>query len=113
MTVTFAGALLAQAVMLTLLRVRLGRGWLRHPGTLLALCAVVNAGLAPLLLLIPSVGQWDTFGVGIAQSWKDDAALRESIAMLAFTVAYLAMNPQRACVAAPPGAAARVARELD
>ena len=113
MSVTFAGALFAQAVMVTLLRVHLGRGWLRHPGTLVALAAVVNAGLGPLLLRIPSVGQWDVFGQGISQNWKDDAALRESVAMLAFTVAYLAAHPQRSRAAAVPGAPARTARVLD
>jgi hypothetical protein len=112
-SVTFAGALLAQVVMVALLRVHLGRGWLRHPGTLVALAAVVNAGIGPLLLRIPSVGQWDTFGLGIAQNWKDDAALRESMAMLAFTLAYLAVNPQRARAVAAPDAAVKTVRVLD
>ena len=110
MSVTFAAALLVQVVMVTLLRIYLGRGWLRHPGTLLVFAAVLNAGIAPLLLHIPSVAQWDTFGQGITQGWKDVAALRESIAMLAFTVAYLAVKPQRARTPAPPGAAARAAQ---
>src|ERR1039457_2974270 len=110
MSVTLLAALLAQAVSVTLLRHRLGRHWLRHPVTLVALAGVVYQGVAPLLLTIPSIGAWNIDRIGIQPGWTDDAALLTSAGMLAFTVAYLATRPERANrTAAPAGIRAAAA----
>jgi len=89
-------ALLIQFATVWLLRVGLGKGWLRRPVTLLILASVVCDGVSQVLLAFPSVGVWDDYRTGVAQGYNDDAALLMSAAMLAFTVAYLLIGPQRA-----------------
>jgi len=100
MTVTVALALLLQAAGIMLLRVGLGRCWLRRPVTLLYLAAVASQGLPAVLLAFPSVRQWDTFRSGITPGYAGEAALLTSAAMLALAVGYLLTRPQRVIPAA-------------
>jgi hypothetical protein len=119
-SVTLALALLLQAAGIILLRHRLGRRWIRHPGALLILTASVYDGVSPLLMTIPSVGAWDTYRQGIASSFADDGIMLLSAGMLAFTIAYLLTCPERADAPAAQadapaaqGDAAVAARALD
>ena len=102
MSATLLLALLLQGVAVVLLRCRLGRLWLRRPVTILVLTSVVYQGLSSVLLLLPSIREWDTLRSGIQPSILDDATLIMSAGMLAFTTAYLLTKPERA-QAAPDG----------
>ena len=104
-------ALLLQAASLVLLRHRLGKTWIRRPVTILVLASVVYQGVSPLLLAIPSIGAWNIYRQGVAQSWADKATLLLSAAMLAFTVAYLLTRPER--VQAPKADIPTVMKALD
>jgi hypothetical protein len=104
-------ALLLQAVPVVLLRLRLGRRWLRRPVTILVLASVVYQGVSPVLLSFPSIGQWDIYRQGVAQVYAANATLLLSAAMLAFTVAYLLARPER--VQAPEADIPAVVRALD
>src|ERR1700728_4445035 len=75
MTVTLALALTLQFCSIALLRLFLGKAWLRRPGTLLVLASVVYDGLSQVLLAFPSIGQWDSFRNGIAPGFIADADL--------------------------------------
>jgi hypothetical protein len=111
MSVTLWAALLCEAVSIALLRHRLGKLWLRRPVVLLVLVSVACQGLPAVLLSFPSIAQWDTFRAGTAPGYIAVSALIASAAMLAFTVAYLLTQPQRA---QPPEPDVRViARILD
>jgi hypothetical protein len=68
MSVAMWLALVLQAASVALLRVFLGKTWLRRPGTLLILASVVYDGVSQVLLSFPSVGRWDAFRNGIQQS---------------------------------------------
>src|ERR1700733_149238 len=106
MTVTLWLALVLQFVSVALLRLFLGKTWLRRPGTLLVLASVVYDGLSQVLLAFPSIGQWDIYHNGIQQSFIAKAGLIMSAGMLAFTVAYLlTCGPRREAPAAPEEAA--------
>lgn len=113
MSTTLIAALLVQAVSLALLRHRLGRRWLLRPVTLFLIASVVDLGIAPALLNIPSVGAQDGFAIGIKRSFTDQADLIMSVVMLGFTVAYLLTHPERTSVSARPIDIAVVARVLD
>ena len=106
-------ALVLQFASVALLRMFLGKTWLRRPGTLLVLASVVYDGVSQVLLSFPSVGQWDTFRNGIQQSFIDEANLIMSAGMLAFTFAYLLTCGPRGEVAPLPGDAALAAKMLD
>lgn len=95
MTTTLLAALLAQAVCLALIRHRLGRYWLRRPVTLFMLASTVDLGIAPALLAIGSVRTQDGFATGVQRGYTDLADLISSVAMLAFTLAYLLTRPER------------------
>jgi hypothetical protein len=95
MGVTLTAALLVQALEITLLRHRLGRRWLRHPVSIMILVSAAYQGISPLVLAIPSIGAWDNYRSGIQQSYIDSATLVMSAGMLAFTVAYLLIRPER------------------
>jgi hypothetical protein len=108
MTITFLAALLAQFVMIVILRHRLGRHWLRRPVTVFVLASVVYLGVAPALLAIPAVGAADSFRRGIQRGYIDSADLIMSAAMLALTLAYLLTHPERTITSGrrwPTGAA--------
>lgn len=113
MSATLLLALLLQGAAVVLLRCRLGRLWLRRPVTILVLTSVVYQGLTSVLLLLPSIREWDTFRNGIQSSMLDDATLIMSAGMLAFTTAYLLTKPERA--QATPGGTSipELARALD
>jgi hypothetical protein len=113
MTVTLWLALTLQFVSVALLRLFLGKAWLRRPGTLLVLASVVYDGISQVLLSFPSISQWDTFRNGIQPGFIAEADLLMSAGMLAFTVAYLlTCGPRREAPAAPEEAAL-AARVLD
>jgi hypothetical protein len=95
-TVALAGALFLQVISLVILRLRLGPGWLLRPVTLLVLVSVVCDGVSQILLLEPSVAAEDNFRIGIPRALIGPAAALLSAAMLAFTVAYLFLRPERA-----------------
>jgi hypothetical protein len=103
MSATLLLAFLLQGTAVVLLRCRLGRLWLRRPVTILVLTSVVYQGLSSVLLLIPSIRDWDTYRNGIDPSTVDDATLIMSAGMFAFTIAYLLTRPERA-QAGPDGA---------
>jgi hypothetical protein len=113
MTITLLTALFLEALAIILLRHRLGRPWLRHPVTLIVLASAIYQGLSPALMVIPSIGAWDKFRIGIAPGFADDATLLISAGMLAFTVAYLMTHPERALRAADPDAIRAAAATLD
>ncbi len=94
MTLTLLTALGLQAIMLTLLRHRLGRHWLRRPVTLLVITSVIYEGLSPVLLEIPSINAQNIYRLGVAQHFTDQATLLMSAGMLALTVAYLLTRPE-------------------
>jgi hypothetical protein len=113
MSVTLWLALFLQFASVVLLRLVLGKAWLRRPVTLLVLASVVYDGLSQVLLSFPSVAQWDTFGNGIQPGFIAEADLVMSAGMLAFTVAYLVTSgPHREAPAAPEDTAL-AARVLD
>ena len=113
MSATLLLALLLQGVAIVLLRCRLGRPWLRRPVTILVLTSMVYQGLSSVLLLLPSIREWDTFRNGIQPSILDEATLIMSAGMLAFTTAYLLTKPERVR-AAPDGASIpELAQALD
>jgi hypothetical protein len=113
MTVTLALALALQFCSVALLRLFLGKTWLRRPGTLLVLASVVYDGLSQVLLAFPSIAQWDIYRNGIQPGFIAEADLLMSAGMLAFTVAYLlTCGPRREAPAAPVDAAL-AARVLD
>src|ERR1700735_3748911 len=89
MSVTLWLALVLQFVSVGLLRLGIGKAWLRRPVTLLVLASVVYDGVSQVLLSFPSVAQWDTFRHGIQPGFIDEADLIMSAGILALTVAYL------------------------
>ncbi len=89
MSVTLWIALLLQFATMALLRLGLGKLWLRLPVTLLVLASMVYDGLSQVLLAFPSVRPWDTFRNGIQPGYIDEATLILSAGMLAFTIMYL------------------------
>jgi hypothetical protein len=95
MSVTLAAALLLQATAIMLLRVQLGRLWLRHPVSVMVLTSAVYQGVTPLLDAVPSVDAGNIFRTGIQQSYFDSATFIMSAGILAFTVAYLLARPER------------------
>jgi len=105
MSVTLWLALLVQLATLALLRLGLGRTWLRRPGTILVLASVIYDGVIQVLLSFPSVAQWDTDRYGIASGYEADAALLLSAGMLAYAIGFLVTGrgrrqaPSRADVA--------------
>src|ERR1700691_2610251 len=113
MTVTLWLALTLQFVSAVLLRLFLGKTWLRRPGTLLVLASVVYDGLSQVLLAFPSIAQWDIYRNGIQPGFIAEADLLMSAGMLAFTVAYLLTCGPRREAPAEPGDAALAARVLD
>lgn len=104
MTVTFLAALLVQCIMVALLRHRLGRRWLRRPVTVLVLASVVELGIAPGLLAVPSIGRDNVYRHGIQRGFVDSADLIMSVAMLALTLGYLLTRPERTATPERPGA---------
>jgi hypothetical protein len=106
-------ALFIQAVTLTVLRWRLGRGWLRRPVSVLIVTEVVYSGLAELILAIPSIRAEDTYRLGTGQHYIDRATLVMSTGLLALVLCYLAARPHRAAAWAAPGRAALAARALN
>jgi hypothetical protein len=113
MSVTLWLALTLQFATVCLLRLGLGKGWLRRPVTLLVLASVVYDGLSQVLLAFPSVGVWDTYRNGVQQGFIDEANLVMSAGMLAFTIAYLLTGPARRTAPLRDGDAAAAARMLD
>lgn len=106
MSVTLWLALLLQLCSVALLRIFLGKTWLRRPGTLLVLASVVYDGLSQVLLSFPSIGAWDIYRNGIQPGFIAEADLLMSAGMLVFTVAYLVTcGPRREAPAAPEDAA--------
>jgi hypothetical protein len=105
MSVTLILALLTQVIMLAALRIRLGKGWLIRPVTILALAAVVYHGVSEMILSIPSARQWDPYRTGISQASIDTAGLVMSLGMLGLILGYLATRPEQISVAAGPGEA--------
>jgi hypothetical protein len=113
MTLTLAIALLVQVAGAALLRLRLGKSWLRRPVTLLFLASMIDQAVSPVLLAIPQVGQWDTFRQGIPRAFTDEADLILSAAMLALVVGYLLARPERAVMEITGDVLARARRALD
>jgi hypothetical protein len=110
---TLLAALLVQVVSLALLRHRLGRGWLRRPVVLLMLVSVVDLGVAPALLAIPSVSAQDVFAIGVNRDFIDRADLTMSVVMLSFTIAYLLTCPEQVAGPSRPVNLAVLTRVLD
>ena len=106
-------ALLLQAAAIVLLRHLLGKTWLRRPVTLLVLASVIYQGVSPVVLLSPSIRQWDDFHNGIAQSYANEATLLLSATTLAFTVCYLLAKPGRGQVTGTGVDVPGLARALD
>jgi hypothetical protein len=113
MSVTQAAALLVQALDLALLRHRLGRRWLRHPVSIVVLVSAAYQGISPILMAIPSIGAWDTYRSGIQQGFIDSATLIMSVSMLAFTVAYLLICPERTAPQTNPDDVRVMVKALD
>src|SRR6204780_2870914 len=95
MSVTMWLNLLLQFASVALLRIGLGKMWLRRPVTLLVLASAVYDGVSQVLLSFPSVATWDPYREGIQQRYIAAAALLMSAGMLAFTIAYLLTGPAR------------------
>jgi hypothetical protein len=112
MSVTLWTALLLQVIAIMLLRLRLGKLWLRRPAVLLVLISAFYNGASQVLLTSASVRAWDFYRTGLRQSYADDAALIMSAGMLAFTITYLIARPRR-LAGVPDGGAAEAARALD
>jgi hypothetical protein len=87
-------ALVLQIVTIWLLRIRLGRQWLRRPVTLIVLTSSVYQGLSPVLLMLPFVRIWDSYRNGVGQNFVDSAMLIMSGGMLAFVISYLITRPE-------------------
>ncbi len=87
-------ALLLQVIEIALLRNRLGKAWLRHPGALLVVTSAIYIGMSPMLLSFPSVRYWDIYQRGVQQTYIDQATLIMAMGMLAFTLCYLASRPE-------------------
>jgi len=66
-----------------------------------------------MVLEIPSVHAQNIYSVGNQQSYVDDGALIMATGMLAFTLAYLAMRPERRVVGTSLEDVRRAARMLD
>jgi hypothetical protein len=113
MSLTLAAALLAQTVEITLLRLRLGSRWLRHPISIMVVVSAIYQGVAPALLAIPSIGVWDIYRTGIQQNYIDSATFIMSVGMLAFTVAYLLTCPERTSPALAPDDVRTMVKALD
>lgn len=113
MSDTLLASLLVQAVTVMVLRLRLGRRWLRRPVTWLVLASAVNQAIGPLLLAIGSIGAHDTFAIGVEHGYIDSANLITSAAMLVFTLAYLFTRPERTVTPQRPGDIPISARALD
>jgi hypothetical protein len=111
MSATLATALLLQASAVILLRLRLGRAWLRRPVTLLVLASVAYQGLSPLLVTLTDTD--DTYRAGIAPGFTDSAVLLLSSGTLALTVCYLLTRTERPGLGAAEDDAALAARALD
>jgi hypothetical protein len=105
MSVTLWTALLVQVSAITLLRMFLGRLWLRSPAVLLVLTSAVYLGVSPVLLSFPSLLALDTYRTGLQQSYADEATLVMAAGMLAFTIAYLIFRPRSLAGATEPDAA--------
>ena len=104
---------LLQFASVALLRIGLGKMWLRRPVTLLVLASAVYDGVSQALLSFPSVAAWDPFREGIQQGYIDEAALIMSAGMLAFTIAYLLTGTARRDAPLRGDDAAIAARMLD
>jgi hypothetical protein len=113
MTVLMWLALVLQSCSVAMLRLGLGKAWLRRPGTLLVLASVVYDGLSQVLVAFPSIAQWDMYRNGIQPGFIAEADLIMSAGMLAFTVAYLMTWRPRRQAPAAAGDAGLVARVLD
>lgn len=112
-SVTLLAALLIQASAIGLLRLGLGKGWLRRPVTLLVLASAVYQGLSQILLASTSIRAWDGYRTGLQQDYVDMATLIMSAGMLAFTVAYLLTKPGRYDAVASEDDVVVAARGLD
>ncbi len=108
-----ATALLLQTTSILLLRLRLGKAWLRKPGTLLVLTSAVYIGLSPVLLSFGSIRALDVYRTGIQQSFVDEATLIMAVGMLAFTVGYLITSPERRNASAAPANIAAAVKAFD
>ena len=95
MNATLILALLMQGIALVAVRVRLGKGWLTRPVTLLVLAAVAYHGLSEALLAIGSIRQWDLYRIGISQAFIVQADLIMSAGLLALVLGYLVTRPER------------------
>lgn len=113
MTVSLAAALLMQVIAIMLLRLRLGRRWLRHPVSVMVLVSVVYQGVTPLLDAVPSIGTRDTFRAGIGQGDIDSATLVMSAGVLGLTIAYLLARPEQTAMQASPDDSRRILGALD
>lgn len=102
-----------QFLSVALLRVRLGHGWLRRPVAVLVITACVYHGLSELLLRIPSIRAWDSYRLGINQSYIDKANLFISISLLTLTLSYFLMKPERSIPQPREGFVRLSARSLD
>jgi hypothetical protein len=89
MSPTLAVALIIQGATLWLLRLGLGKDWLRRPLTILVLASTVYDGLSQVLLAFPSVRPWDIYQDGIQGVFIDEADLIMSAGMLALAVGCL------------------------
>lgn len=89
MSAVLFAALCLQATAIALVRYRLGRTWLRRPTVFLIINAVIYHGVSALLLLIPSVREWDTYRIGIANQNIDMATLIMSAGVLVLAISYL------------------------
>jgi hypothetical protein len=107
-SVTLWLPLVLQFCSAALLRLFLGKTWLRRPGTLLVLASVVYDGLSQVLLSFPSIAQWDIYRNGIQPGFIAEADLLMSAAILAFTVAYLMTCGPRREAPPLPGDTARM-----
>jgi len=112
-TTTFLAALLVQCVMVTLLRHRLGRRWLRRPVTMLVLASVIELGVGPALLAVPAIAKNNIDSLGIKPGFIDSADLIMSLSMLALTLAYLFTRPERTVTTERPADRIIVAKALD
>jgi hypothetical protein len=113
MNVTLWLALLLQIAAMALLRVRLGRLWLRRPATLLVIVSVVYNGLTQVLLAFPSIQVLDMFRSGVQQGYIDEAALIMSAGMLVFAIVYLMIGPKRRVAPDAEGLAVVASKVLD
>lgn len=106
-------SLCLQAGQLLLLRLGLGRAWLRRPVTWLVMTGILYTGLSAALLSYPAVSIWDPYRLGIGERYLDEADLILSVAMLALVIGYLLAQPWRSTVTAGGLDTALAARILD